>query len=48
MNKLKRVTVYLDADEYHQLKIKLVTLGKTVSGWLREVIRQFISTDKRL
>jgi predicted DNA-binding protein len=42
MNKQKRVVVYLPEDSYRSLRAKLVLLGKTVSGWVREIIKSFL------
>lgn len=47
MNKLKRVSVYLDEEDYKKLRAGLILNGKSVSGWLRGVIKEFI-TDKPL
>lgn len=41
--KPKKVTVYLSEDEYKQLRIKLIQIEQSVSGWFREQIRKFLS-----
>jgi len=40
--KQKRVTVYLNENDYKTLRAKLILLGKSVSGWLRKIIADFI------
>jgi len=41
MNKpLKKVAVYLDEDHLRKLKSELALKGKTLSGWVREVIEK--------
>lgn len=42
MKKQKRIVVYMPEDQYRQLRAKLIILGKTVSGWFREVSKKFI------
>ncbi len=42
MIKHKRVVVYIPEEDYKTLRAKLIMLGKTVSGWLRVVIKTFI------
>ena len=38
----KRAVVYIDEKEYKELKSKLALLGKSVSGWFREVVKKMI------
>lgn len=38
----KRVTLYVDVEEYKQLRSKLMLLGKTVTSWLKESIKRTI------
>lgn len=45
MNKLKRVSVYLDEEDYKRLRARLILRGKSVSGWLRGVIKEFIEDE---
>lgn len=40
--KQKRVVVYLPEDEHRRLRSKLASLGKTVSGWFREVVKALL------
>lgn len=40
-----RVTVYMDQQQHHLLKVKLVTQGITVSEWFRRKIREFLDED---
>lgn len=42
MIKHKRVVVYIPEQDYLDLRVKLIRLGKNVSGWVRDVIRKFI------
>lgn len=39
---MKRVTFYLDDEEYRQLKIVLAIHGKSASEWLRGEISQYV------
>lgn len=41
----KRVTVYIDEEDYRKLRAKLILLGLTVSGWFRKIIRDFIDVS---
>lgn len=43
MIKQKRITVYVPEDKYKQLRIRLIELGKSVSGWFREMINKLLS-----
>ena len=38
-----RPCIYLDNEEYRQLRVRLILVGKTVSQWVREQIRRFLS-----
>lgn len=40
--KQKRVVVYIPEDDYRKLRAKLILLGKTVSQWVRELVKEFI------
>lgn len=42
MNNHKRVVVYIPEEDYKTLRSKLILMGKTVSGWMRKVIKDFI------
>ncbi len=42
MKKQKRIVVYVPEDKYRELRAKLIMLGKTVSGWFREIVNQFL------
>jgi hypothetical protein len=39
---MKRVTFYLDDDEYRQLKIVLAIHGMSASEWLRHEMAQYV------
>lgn len=39
---MKRVTFYLDDDEYRQLKIVLAIHGMSASEWLRHEISRYV------
>jgi hypothetical protein len=39
---MKRVAIYLDEQEYRQLKAKLALFNIPVSKWMREVIKKFV------
>lgn len=43
--KQKRVVVYLPEEDYKTLRAKLIVAGKTVSGWVRERIQQFLRNN---
>jgi hypothetical protein len=32
-------------EEYKALRIRLIEMGKTVSGWVREVVRELLRDD---
>jgi hypothetical protein len=40
--KQKRITVYVPEKEYELLRIKLIQIGKSVSGWFREIMHDFL------
>lgn len=40
---MRRVTFYLDDDEYRQLKIVLAVHGMSASEWLRHQISQYVA-----
>lgn len=40
--KQKRIVVYVPEEDYTALRIKLISVGKTVSGWVREIIEQLL------
>jgi hypothetical protein len=42
MIKHKRVVVYIPEEDYKNLRSKLILLGKTVSGWIRKIIKDFL------
>ena len=44
MKKQKRIVIYISEDQYRQLRAKLIMLGKTVSGWFREIVKQFLES----
>lgn len=41
----KRVVVYISAEDHSRLRAKLILLGKTVSGWFRELVKGFLEGD---
>lgn len=43
--KQKRVVVYMVNGDYKRLRAKLILLGKTVSGWVREIVKEFLQED---
>lgn len=43
--KFTRVVVYISIDQYRRLKEKLATQGKTVSGWFRKVVNDFLEEE---
>lgn len=43
MIKQKRVVVYISEDQYNQLKSRLILMGKTTSGWFRELINKLLA-----
>lgn len=45
MIKQKRVVVYIPEEDYRSLRAKLLLVGLTVSGWLREVVKRFLNTE---
>ena len=44
MKKQKRIVIYISEEQYRKLRSKLILLGKTVSGWFREVVKEFLSS----
>lgn len=42
MTKHKRVVVYVPEDKYMKLRAVLLLMGKTVSGWFRELVDKMI------
>ncbi len=42
---MKRVTFYLDDDEYRHLKIVLAIHGMSASEWLRHEIAQYVRSS---
>ena len=42
MKPQKRVVVYIPEEDYTELRIKLLRLGKSASAWFREVIKEFL------
>lgn len=42
--KMKRVVLYLVEEDYNRLRAKLILTGKTVSAWLRDVIKQYLQS----
>lgn len=42
--KQKKVVVYLPEEDYKNLRIKLLQMGETVSGWFRKVVRDLLSS----
>ncbi len=42
---MKRVTFYLDDDEYRQLKIVLAIHGMSASEWLRHQISKYVQSS---
>lgn len=42
MNKHKRVVVYIPEKDYIDLRSKLILMGQTVSGWFRNIIKEFL------
>ena len=44
--KQKKVVVYIPEHEYKALRIRLIQMGKTVSGWFREVVRELLRDNQ--
>lgn len=42
----KRLVVYLDEKDYTRLRMLLLSKGKNVSAWLREIVLKYINSDK--
>ena len=42
MKEQKRVTVYMDEEKHRRAKSKLALLGKTLSGWIRELVDKLL------
>ena len=40
---VKRVVLYIEDKEYAKLRSKLILIGKTVSGWFRELVNDFLN-----
>jgi Ribbon-helix-helix protein, copG family len=41
--KQKRVTIYVPEEDYNKLRVKLILTGKTVSAWVRDLIKKFLA-----
>jgi len=41
--KQERVVIYIPKEQYQQLRSKLILIGKTVSGWFREKVKELLS-----
>lgn len=41
--KQKKVVVYLPEEDYKLLRIKLLQMGETVSGWFRKKVKALLS-----
>jgi len=39
----KRVVVFVDKEDYKNLRVKLTMMETTISEWLRKVVKKFIS-----
>lgn len=40
--KQKRVVIYMNAGRHKRLKAALALLGKTVSGWFRQAVKDLL------
>lgn len=40
-----RVVVYLPKQSYRRLRAKLIMMGKSVSQWVREMIKTFLGEN---
>lgn len=40
--KLRRIVVYVSADDYMHLRSKLLLVNKNASEWFREIIKRFL------
>lgn len=40
--KQKRIVIYVSEEDYKTFRWKLLSLGKTVSGWFREQMTAFL------
>lgn len=43
-NKPKKIVLYVSEEDYKKLRIKLLELNKTVSGWFREKVTSFLQS----
>ena len=41
----ERVVVYISKEHYQKLRAKLILMGKTVSGWFREIVKDFLENN---
>lgn len=41
--KQQRITVYIPAEDYKQLRLKLIMVGISVSEWFRQKIKKELS-----
>lgn len=39
---MERVSLFVNKEDYRRLKAKLALMGKSISGWFREIIKEFI------
>ena len=44
--KHRRVTLYVTETQYRQLKSALALVGKSMSGWLRQSIKEFLHSQE--
>jgi hypothetical protein len=45
MEKPIQTTVYIDAEDYKKLKVKLITKGLTFTKWLEQKVKEEIATE---
>lgn len=44
----KRIVVFVDKEDYKQLKAKIIMMETTLTAWLRKVVKEFIQNDSYL
>jgi hypothetical protein len=42
MKTKKRITLYVNEKDYLNLRLKLLKIGKSVSQWFNELIKEFL------
>lgn len=44
-NKNKKTVVYINEEDYRKLRVKLLLEKKTVSGWFRDKVKEYLQNS---